>query len=90
MEGDLVFLVPIVVVPTALLFVLAIGPFRKPLANWLNRKADGGASTELREEILEQRERLEEAEGRIVELEERLDFTERLLTRGKETGSPES
>lgn len=90
MQGDLVFLVPIVVVPTALLFVLVIGPFRRPLTNWLNRKAGGEASAELRDELLEQRERLEDAEGRIVELEERLDFTERLLTQGKDASSTET
>jgi hypothetical protein len=81
------FLIPIIVVPSALLFILAIGPFRMPLTRWLNRRADGGDSPELREELADQAERLAETEHRLLELEERLDFTERLLSTGKGEGT---
>lgn len=78
------FLVPIIVVPTVFAFVLLIGPFRIPLTRWINRKADGGeAGTMVREDLAEQSERLTETERRVLELEERLDFAERLLASGK-------
>jgi len=77
------FIVPVVVVPTALLFVLLIGPYRQPLTRWLNRKADGGEGGVLHDIVAEQAERLAETERRLLDLEERLDFTERLLSSGK-------
>jgi len=76
------FLVPIVVVPTILGFILAIGPFRKALA----RRLEGGprdASAEveaLEQALMEQGDRLSMAEHRVEQLEERLDFAERLLS----------
>lgn len=83
------FLIPIVVVPTVFGFILAVGPFRVPLTRWLNRKADGGEGPELREDLAEQADRLADTEQRLLELEERLDFTERLLSRGKGPDSTE-
>ena len=44
----------------------------------------GGGDPELREEVLELRVQVTALEHRLGESEERLDFTERLLARGKE------
>lgn len=88
MPGELI---PIIVVPSALLFVMLVGPFRVPVSRWLERRAAGeGGDPALRDELLEQGERLAETERRLMELEERLDFTERLLTKGQPSDrSPE-
>jgi hypothetical protein len=84
------FLIPIVVVPTVFGFILAIGPFRKPLTRWLHRKADGDDGPGLHAEMAEQAERLADTERRMAELEERLDFAERLLSRGRAESPPRS
>ena len=84
------FLVPIVVIPTIFVFILAVGPFRKPLQHWLHRKAEGAEGGLPREDLAEHAERLAEAERRIIELEERLDFAERLLSRGGPAPEPRS
>ena len=76
------FLVPIVVVPTVLGFILAIGPFRKALT----RRLEGGPRDPtvdveaLERALLEQGDRVSMAERRVEQLEERLDFAERLLS----------
>jgi len=44
----------------------------------------GAPDPELREEVLELRDQVTALEHRLAESEERLDFTERLLARGKE------
>ncbi len=44
----------------------------------------GAGDPELREEVLELRDQVTALEHRLAESEERLDFTERLLARGKE------
>ncbi|HEX9754071.1 MAG TPA: hypothetical protein VGA42_00100 [Gemmatimonadales bacterium] len=80
---DSPFIVPVVVVPSILMFILLVGPFRRPLIRSMTRKAEGAEGGLLHEDVAEQAERLAEAERRIGELEERLDFTERLLTSGK-------
>jgi len=60
------------------------------VANVLARKLEGGRAAELAElesEMAELRARLDEADAarnRIAELEERLDFAERLLTQQRE------
>jgi hypothetical protein len=49
----------------------------------------GAADPELRDELHELREQVAVLEHRLAESEERLDFTERLLTRGRdEAASP--
>lgn len=71
-------MVPIVIVPSVLAFVLAIGPFRKALAERLAGK--GRSVDALEQALLEQSDRLTLAEHRVEQLEERLDFAERLLS----------
>lgn len=58
---------------------------RGPLGRALARRIEGtGGSVEDRVHYLEQRMTdLEQAQARIPELEERVDFAERLLTRGE-------
>lgn len=83
MEGY--YLVPIVVVPSLLAFILAIGPFRKALAQRLSGTGAASAEVEaLGESLAEQGHRLAAAERRVEQLEERLDFTERLLSQRAE------
>jgi len=48
----------------------------------------GGADPELQGELAELREQVTELAHRLAESEERLDFTERLLTRGHEEAKP--
>lgn len=47
----------------------------------------GAGDQELREEVMELRELVTHLEHRIAEGEERIDFTERLLARGKDEAS---
>lgn len=44
----------------------------------------GAGDQELREEVMELREQVTHLEQRLTEGEERIDFTERLLARGKD------
>lgn len=83
------FIIPVVVVPAVLGFILLIGPYRHPISRWLTRKAEGGEGGLLHDDLAEQAERLADAEHRIAELEERLDFAERLLTRGRDDSPQE-
>ena len=48
----------------------------------------GGADPELQSELAELREQVADLTHRVGESEERLDFTERLLTRGHEEAKP--
>jgi flagellar biosynthesis/type III secretory pathway M-ring protein FliF/YscJ len=67
---------------------IILWPVMRALARRLEGKA---ADPALREEVARLQQRLEEMEtmhGRMAELEERVDFTERLLTRGQESPEP--
>jgi len=67
---------------------IILWPVMRALARRLEGKA---ADPALREEVARLQHRLEEMEamhGRMAELEERVDFTERLLTRGQESPEP--
>ena len=80
----------IVTIVVFALFVSAI--ILWPLMRALARRLEGkSADPALREEVERLQHRLEEMDGlqaRMAELEERVDFTERMLVRGQE--SPES
>lgn len=60
---------------------VTFGPIGRAVGNWIEARArrDAPPSPELEGRLVE----LEEATHRLVELEERLDFAERLLTRGR-------
>jgi hypothetical protein len=73
--------------------LIALGlPLVRGVVRYLERKGAGAGSLEadaLRSEMDELRMRLEQVEstsGRLTELEERLDFAERLLTRQRAGG----
>lgn len=65
----------------------AVGVLTGPVGRAWARKIEGESAGASAEEIDALYARIEELEGgqqRLVELEERLDFTERMLTRGKD------
>jgi hypothetical protein len=87
MPGDAAPVIVIVVITVALMFVLL--PLARAYARRLESK---GGDPALRDELMELRERIAELEaqqGRVLELEERLEFAERLLSR-PEPGLPSS
>jgi hypothetical protein len=58
-----------------------------PLARALGRRMEGGGAAGLEQELDGLRNRvdqLEQGQGRLAELEERLDFAERLLAQSRE------
>jgi hypothetical protein len=63
-----------------------------PVMRALARRLEGrSVDPALREEVDRLQQRLEELEalhGRMAELEERVDFTERILVRGQESAEP--
>jgi hypothetical protein len=63
-----------------------------PVMRALARRLEGkSADPALRDEVERLQQRLEEMEalhGRMAELEERVDFTERILVRGQESPEP--
>jgi hypothetical protein len=80
-----VFLIALSVVGGALLAWKLLGPLAQALARRMEGRAAGdpGTARELAE--LESRVReLEVQQGRVLELEERLDFTERLLAQQRD------
>ena len=81
------FLVPIAGMAMTLMIVFSIGLF-KTVRYSIDRRTAAGTDPELQAEISDLHARieaLEREEGRIEELENRLDFTERLLARGSES-----
>ena len=88
-----VFLLIVVAVVAGAVFIFA------PLARALARRIEGGTAPQLRAEVAELRGRLETMEQhalqsgeldvsdqRMYELEERVEFVERLMSRGGEGG----
>jgi hypothetical protein len=80
-----VFLIALTVVGGALLAWKLLGPLAQALARRLEGRAAGdpGTGRELTELQVRVRE-LEAQQGRVLELEERLDFTERLLAQQRD------
>ena len=75
------------IISAAVVFILR-GPLGKALARRLEGKqGDSGETTELLEELHQQAAENEGLAGRVAELEERVDFAERLLARGQEAAS---
>ncbi len=80
-------LVPIAGMATGV--IISIG-FFKTVRHGIDRKMASGTDHELQAEISDLHTRIEALEreqGRVEELEDRLDFAERLLARGRETGA---
>ena len=77
-----------IVVFALLAATIILWPVMRALARRLEGKS---ADPALREEVERLHHRLEEVDvlqGRVAELEERIDFTERILVRGQETPGP--
>jgi uncharacterized protein YlxW (UPF0749 family) len=75
------------IVSAAVVFILR-GPLGKALARRLEGKQVASAeTTELLDELHQQAGENEVLAGRVAELEERVDFAERLLARGQEAAS---
>lgn len=55
--------------------------FKGPVGKALGRRLENGAPAELPPEVVAD---VEELRGRVMELEERLDFTERMLSKARE------
>jgi Tfp pilus assembly protein PilO len=72
--------------------LIAVTVILWPVMRALARRLEGrGADPGLRQEVEQLQHRLEEMEtlqARMAELEERVDFTERMLVRGQESPEP--
>ncbi len=68
-------------------FIAAAVVLRGPLGKALARRLEGVTEVAETGPLLEQ---MDEMRGRLAELEERLDFTERVLTQQREPGKIES
>ena len=83
------FLVPIAGMAMTVMIVFSIGLF-KTVRYSIDRRTASGTDPELQAEIADLHTRieaLEREEGRVEELENRLDFAERLLARGNASGA---
>ncbi len=83
------FLVPIAGMAMTVMIVFSIGLF-KTVRYSIDRRTAAGTDPELQAEISDLHARieaLEQEQGRVEELENRLDFAERLLARGSESGA---
>ena len=81
------FIVPLAGMATGI--IISIG-FFKTVRHVIDRKLSRGDDGQLREEIADLQARIEALEsehGRVDELEDRLEFAERLLIRGRESGA---
>ena len=82
-----IFIVPLAGMATGV--IISIG-FFKTVRHVIDRKFSRGGEAELQGEIADLHARIEALErdqGRVEELEDRLDFAERLLARASESGS---
>lgn len=77
-------LIPIFLFLSVAGVIVMRGPFGRALAERLAR-GSGGAASDARVHAL--LAAVDDLRDRVGELEERLDFTERVLTRGQEQGS---
>lgn len=80
-------IIPLAGMATGLLMVI---PLVRVLGRYLERKAAAEASPEelraMRDELRHMLDKMDHQGDRITELEERLEFTERLLTKAREEG----
>jgi hypothetical protein len=87
--GDFAFWLAVGVMGLSLLH----GPIGKAVGRWIEYHSGGASSRDLKAAVerLEARvAELEVVEPRLLEVEERLDFAERLLTGGRPAQGPEA
>jgi len=84
-EGGEVFLITLTLVGSVFLGWKLIGPVMQALARRLEPRSitDPAAATDIAE-LRARVQELEAQQGRVLELEERLDFTERMLVKQRE------
>lgn len=75
------FAIPAMIAAAIVAGITLRGPVGKALARWIEGSARGEAGQLPEENAAE----IEDMRIRLVELEERLDFAERLLTRGRDS-----
>jgi hypothetical protein len=79
---------PPVITLISIAFIAGVSLVLFPIARALARRIEGrGAASDLEPQVGELRDRMREVEGvqhRVAELEERLEFTERLLAQRRE------
>lgn len=85
MGPDIIFLIPIVAVPSIAAVLIAFSPFGKALAA---RRGPAEPDPALLERVEEQGARLVMAEDELDKLRERLEFHERLLAGPPPDGMP--
>ena len=84
---DIMMLIPIAGMATGAIICIA---FFKTMRHFIDRKAASGTDHELQAEISDLHARIEALEreqGRVEELEDRVDFAERLLAGSSESGA---
>jgi uncharacterized protein YlxW (UPF0749 family) len=87
MSGSEALVLTWLIIATSVVLILR-GPLGKALARRLEGKQGNAAeTTELLDELHQQAAENEVLQGRVAELEERVDFTERLLARTQEAAS---
>ncbi|MEO8032381.1 MAG: hypothetical protein ABI765_16150 [Gemmatimonadota bacterium] len=67
---------------------VAKGQVGDAVARWIGSQGGQFGNPELASDVAALREQVEHLEQQLVETNERLDFTERLLARGGPSGSP--
>ena len=86
MPPDWVFLVPFGGMATGIVFMVVM---YKLIARWIDRRQVGsGASAEELQRLRADVEALEGMADRVAELEERVDFAERMLAQRRREGLP--
>ena len=80
MEGILALSIPIISILTFGAIFISRGPIGQAMA----RRLSGHSADEPSDEILELREQVELLRTEIGDVQERLDFAERLLARGRD------
>ncbi len=81
------FILPLAGMATGIIIIIG---FFKTVRHVIDRKLSRGDEGQLPEEIADLQARIEALEsehGRVDELEDRLEFAERLLIRGRESGA---
>ncbi len=84
---DIMMLIPFAGMATGAIISIA---FFKTVRHFIDRKTVSGTDHELQAEISDLHARIEALEreqGRVDDLEDRVDFAERLLARGNESGA---